>query len=146
MPNGTKPESRVKRFARWCDNALILAEIYFLPYADVLLPHLALPTLVLVIDGSGVGRGCIALMIHVIYKGRALPLAWLVRQAPKGHFPEELHIALVDTHLRADPTRNARGVARRWRIRWDEAAAHASARQLVLCVSHGHEHHGVVAG
>src|SRR2546429_9593456 len=47
-------------------------------------------------DGSGVGRGCTALMIHVVYKGRALPLAWRGRQAPKGHFPEELHIALVE--------------------------------------------------
>jgi Transposase DDE domain len=46
-------------------------------------------------DGSGVGRGCCALMLHVIYKGRALPLAWRVRQCPKGHFPEDLHIALV---------------------------------------------------
>ena len=46
-------------------------------------------------DGSVVGRGCVALMIHVLYKGRALPLAWRVRQGPKGHFPEELHIALV---------------------------------------------------
>jgi hypothetical protein len=96
VPNGTKPDSRVKRFARWCDNAHILEEVYFLPYADVLLRHLALPTLVLVMDGSGVGRGCTALMLHVVYKGRALPLAWRVRQAPKGHFPEGLHIALVD--------------------------------------------------
>jgi hypothetical protein len=47
-------------------------------------------------DGSVVGRGCAALMIHVIYKGRALPLAWRVRQGPKGHFPEDLHIALVE--------------------------------------------------
>jgi len=54
-----------------------------------------LQTLVLVMDGSGAGRGCTALMIHVVYKGRALPLAWRVRQAPKGHFPEDLHIALV---------------------------------------------------
>ena len=81
---------------RWFDNAHILEEVYFLPYADVLLRHLALQTLVLVMDGSGVGRGCTALMIHVIYKGRALPLAWRVRQAPKGHFPEDLHIALVE--------------------------------------------------
>ena len=95
VPNGTKPESRVKRFTRWCDNVHILEEVYFLPYAEVLLRHLALQTVVLVMDGSGVGRGCTALMIHVIYKGRALPLAWRVRQAPKGHFPEELHIALV---------------------------------------------------
>ena len=95
VPNGTKPESRVKRFARWVDNAHILEEVYFLPYADVLLRHLALQTLVLVMDGSGGGRGCTALMIHVVYKGRALPLAWRVRQAPKGHFPEDLHIAVV---------------------------------------------------
>src|SRR5262245_44979524 len=47
-------------------------------------------------DGSVVGRGCTALMIHVIDKGHALPLAWRVRQGPKGHFPEDLHIALVD--------------------------------------------------
>ncbi len=96
VPDSTKPESRVKRFARWLDNAHILEEVYFLPYADVLLRHLALQTLVLVMDGSGVGRGCTALMIHVVYKGRALPLAWRVRQAPKGHFPEDLPIALVE--------------------------------------------------
>ena len=42
------------------------------------------------------GRGCVALMMHVVYKGRALPLAWLVRQGSKGHFPEDLHIALVE--------------------------------------------------
>src|SRR5438445_13667684 len=96
VPDGIKPESRVKRFARWLDNANILEEGYFLPYADLLLSHLALQTLVLVMDGSVVGRGCNALMIHVVYQGRALPLAWRVRQGPKGHFPEDLHIALVD--------------------------------------------------
>ena len=96
VPNGIKPESRVKRFARWLDNERILEEVYFLPYAEILLAHLALETLVLVMDGSGVGCGCTALMLHVVYKGRALPLAWRVRQGPKGHFPEELHIALVE--------------------------------------------------
>ena len=96
VPNGTKPESRVKRFARWLDNERILEEVYFLPYAEILLAHLAVETLVLVMDGSVVGCGCVALMIHVLYKGRALPLAWRVRQGPKGHFPEELHIALVE--------------------------------------------------
>ena len=96
VPNGTKPESRVKRFTRWCDNAHILEEGYFLPDVDVLLRHLALQTGVLVMDGSGVGRGWTALMMHVVSKGRALPLAWRGRQAPKGHFPEDLHIALVE--------------------------------------------------
>jgi hypothetical protein len=90
-----KPESRVKRLSRWLDNEQIKEEVYFLPYAALVLSHLALDTLVLVMDGSGVGRGCSALMIHAIYQGRALPLAWIVRQCPKGHAPEALHIELV---------------------------------------------------
>ena len=88
VPNGTKPESRVKRFARWVDNAQVTEEVYFVPYAELLLHHLALQTLVLVMDGSVVGRGCVALMLHVVYKGRALPLAWRVRRAPRGTFPK----------------------------------------------------------
>jgi hypothetical protein len=51
---------------------------------------------VLVIDGSVVGHGCVALMIHVVYKGHTLPMAWLVRPGKKGHFPEDWHIALVE--------------------------------------------------
>ncbi len=47
-------------------------------------------------DGSVVGRGCMALMIHVVSKGRALPLAWRVRHSPKGHCPEALHIEVVE--------------------------------------------------
>jgi hypothetical protein len=51
---------------------------------------------VLVMDGSVVGCGCTALMLHVVDTGRALPLAWRVRQGPKGPFPEELPMALVE--------------------------------------------------
>lgn len=94
-PCGAKPESRVKRFSRWLDNDHVSEAVYFIPYAEALLACLALEQLVLVIDGSTVGRGCVALMVHVVYKGRALPLAWLVRQGKKGHFPESLHVALV---------------------------------------------------
>jgi hypothetical protein len=96
VPKGTKPESRVKRFARWLDNARILEEVYFLPYGEILLAHLAFETLVLVMDGSVVGCGCTALRLHVVYKGRALPLVWHVRHGPKGHFPAERHMALVE--------------------------------------------------
>jgi hypothetical protein len=96
IPDRAKPESRVKRLSRWLDNEQIKEEIYFLPYAEMLLHGLSLETLVLVMDGSGVGRGCCALMLHVIYKGRALPLTWIVRQCPKGHCPEALHIELVE--------------------------------------------------
>jgi hypothetical protein len=96
VPGGRKPESRSKRFARWVDNVNITVEGYFVPYAERLLAQLALQTLVLVIDGSVVGRGCVALMVHVVYKGRALPLAWIVRRGKKGHFPEALHLTLIE--------------------------------------------------
>jgi len=95
VPDGAQPESRVKRFARWLRNDHVTEEVYFVPFTEVLLRHLALQTLVLVIDGSVVGRGCVALMLHVVYKGRALPIAWLVRSGKKGHFPEEWHLTLL---------------------------------------------------
>jgi hypothetical protein len=95
VPESTKPESRVKRFARWVGNDQVTEAVSFLPYAELVLRHLALQTLVLVMDGRVVGRGCVALMLHVVYKGRALPLVWQVRQGAKGHFPADLHIALV---------------------------------------------------
>jgi hypothetical protein len=95
VPERAKPDSRVKRLSRWLDNDAILEAVYCLPYAAMLLHPLACETLVLVMDGSGVGRGCCALMMHVLSQGRALPLAWRVRPCPKGHCPEDLHLAVV---------------------------------------------------
>jgi hypothetical protein len=66
VPESQKPESRVKRCARWLDNERIVEEMYFLPYADILLQAVALQTLVRVMDGSVAGRGCNALMLHMV--------------------------------------------------------------------------------
>ena len=94
-PDGTKKASREKKFYRWLKNERIEAEIYFLPFAKALLASLAYGPLVLAMDGSGVGRGCVTLMVSVIYKKRALPLAWIVVRGKKGHFPEESHVELL---------------------------------------------------
>ncbi len=37
VPDGTKPESRVKRFSRWLQNKKINADAHFLPFASDLL-------------------------------------------------------------------------------------------------------------
>jgi hypothetical protein len=95
-PDGNKPSSREKRFARWVSNDRVDFETYFTPYALALLLSLANGPLVLAIDGSQVGRGCLALMVSVVYQGRALPLGWIVVKGSKGHFPEESHVALVE--------------------------------------------------
>ena len=75
---GAKRESRISRFERWVDNRTVTNEIFFLPHARALLRALASQPLALVMDGSSVGRGCVALLVNVVYYGRALPLAWLV--------------------------------------------------------------------
>lgn len=97
VPDGAKRENRVKKFSRWMKNERIDVEIYYLPYADALLTSLAAHrTLLLAMDGSEVGRKCLALMVSVIYKKRALPIAWIVVKGNKGHFPEETHVQLVE--------------------------------------------------
>ena len=95
VPTMNKVDSQVKRFSRWIDNQRIHYECYYLPYAQQLLTNLAHQTLVLVMDGSPVGRGCRTLMLSVVYRKRALPLAWLVAKGNRGHFSEENHIALI---------------------------------------------------
>lgn len=95
VPDGNKSESRVKKFYRWLSNERIGSEMYLLPFAVALLHSLAHRPLVLAIDGSEVGRGCLTLMVSVIYRGRALPLAWMVVKGNTGHFPETVHIELV---------------------------------------------------
>ena len=39
IPDGTKPESRVKRLTRWRDNARIVEEMSFGPYAEIFVRH-----------------------------------------------------------------------------------------------------------
>ncbi len=34
-------------------------------------------------------------MLSAVYHGRALPLCWVVVKAPKGHFPQDTHCALL---------------------------------------------------
>ena len=103
VPDGTKKESRVKRFSRWVDNERIEGEIYFLPFAEALLASLSSQTLLLVMDGSEVGRKCLTLMVGVVYKKRALPIAWIVVKGSKGHFPEESHVTLIEQVHRLVP-------------------------------------------
>lgn len=92
---GAKLTSRIKRFTRWVENERITYDTYFLPFAQAVLTSLAQQPIVLIMDGSAVGRGCLTLMLSVVYGRRALPLAWLVVKGAKGHFPQTSHCALV---------------------------------------------------
>ena len=50
----------------------------------------------LVIDASQLGRACMALVVSVLHQRRALPLAWLVVKANKGHLSQELPLQLLE--------------------------------------------------
>ena len=95
-PGAGQVSSRVKRFSRSVQNEGIDQETYYLPFIEELVLGLALwGTLVVVMDGSEVGRDCLALVVSLVYKGRALPLAWTVAKGNKGHFHESTHLELL---------------------------------------------------
>jgi hypothetical protein len=51
--------------------------------------------LVIVMDASAVGRGCLAWVVSVLFKKRALPIGWLVVKGGKGHLCQEKHTQLL---------------------------------------------------
>ena len=93
--DGADQASVIMRFQRWLTHDAHTLDGWFLPVAQALLAILAEQPLLLVMDGSAVGRGCVALMLNVVYHGRALPLAWVIIQGQKGHFPQDTHCALL---------------------------------------------------
>jgi len=96
VPEEIKVPSTEKRFKRLIINEKITEKTYFLPFIQSVLINMGLEEMILAIDGSLVGRGCICLMISLIYKGRALPLVFTVVKGNKGHLPEDTHIELVN--------------------------------------------------
>ncbi|MEZ4708343.1 MAG: hypothetical protein R3A44_14115 [Caldilineaceae bacterium] len=82
-----KVSSREKQLVRWYQNEAVTYESHMLPYVQELLEHLKEQTLVLVIDGSDVGRNCVTLMVSLVYQSRAIPLISLVRSGKKDTLP-----------------------------------------------------------
>jgi hypothetical protein len=96
IPGEVHPDSQVKQMSRWVQNEAITFHLYFLPFVRPLLTNLAKARpLVFIMDGSAVARGCVTLMVSLIYAHRAIPMAWLVIEGTKGHFPAETHVALL---------------------------------------------------
>ena len=95
VPDRVKLESRVKRYSRYVNEADPKQEVQLMPFGKQLLANLADHSLVLIMDGSDVGRNCVALMLSVQYRGRALPIGWLVISGKKGHFSQDRHLQLV---------------------------------------------------
>lgn len=92
------------QFRRLLSNSTLDYNVYFMPMIVLILASLGSQPLVLMIDGSVIGRGCVTLMVSFLYRGRALPLIWITRTGKKGHFPESMHIELIKAVYDIVPT------------------------------------------
>ena len=95
VPQAAKPNSRIRRLERWLDNKRITPQTYYLPSLRLLLQSLTDGPLVLVMDGSLVGRNGVLLALNLVYKKRAIPLCWIVVKGKKGHLPVEVPLQLL---------------------------------------------------
>lgn len=99
MNEGRRLLSSVKKqVGRFLKNEHVHPSIHYLPFIKALLIALSSSgRLEIAIDGSVLGKGCMCLMFSVLYKGRALPLIWIVVRKKKGHFKEADHISLASS-------------------------------------------------
>lgn len=84
------------RMRRFVKNQGISDAIYFLTFATELLAGLSGKSLVFAISVRAVGRGCMVLMIGVLYKNRMIPIAWVVYKGKKGHASAETHQEVLE--------------------------------------------------
>jgi hypothetical protein len=96
VPEPIAAPSTEKRIKRLLINESVTEETFFFPFIRTLLLKLDLEELVVAVDGSVAGKDCICLMASLIYRNRALPLAFTVFKGKKGHLPEKAHIELVE--------------------------------------------------
>ncbi|MHC4537282.1 MAG: IS4 family transposase [Planctomycetota bacterium] len=96
VPVAAKEKSIEMRLRRWVKHNKIEVEAVYMPFAQQILQALASAPLVLVMDGSQIGRGCMVLMVGVLYKKRALPIAWVVYRGKKGHTTAQRHIQALE--------------------------------------------------
>lgn len=98
-PVEAKDKSTEMRLRRWVKKDEIDADVIYMPFAQQILEALSTSPLMLVMDGSQVGRGCMVLMVCVLYKKRALPVAWVVYKGKKGHTTAKRHIQALEKVL-----------------------------------------------
>lgn len=96
IPSPAKDKSLEMRLRRFVKHEHLDADTIFMPFAQQVLRALAQTPLVLVMDASQVGRGCMVLMVGVVYRKRALPLVWLVYRGKKGHTTAARHIEALE--------------------------------------------------
>jgi hypothetical protein len=99
-PRAIKTESKIASLKRLLEHQKFSVQLFWLPFVRQFLSGLVKSRsdhqIILVMDGSVIGQGCMALVMSLVYAGRALPIAWLVVKGKKGHLGQDLHLQLVE--------------------------------------------------
>lgn len=103
VPLRTQDRSFVQRQRRFVKNEAVGVDDYYAPFIRPFIQAHRRHLLPLILDGSPAGRRCQMLMASCGYQGRALPVAWAVRQGQKGHFPTTTHLAVLGRAARHIP-------------------------------------------
>lgn len=100
-----KKSSLVQQAKRWLSNKWTDWPTFYLPFMEHFLKGLAAKgEIVFVIDGSQTGKANTTLMLSVLCRGFAIPVAWIVKKGEKGHFSEEMHTDLLQMIAPVCPT------------------------------------------
>ncbi len=91
---------------RFVENKWIGYQTHYLPFLSVFFRMILFLTpvrerLLLVIDGSQMGKDHAALMISIVWQNRGFPVCWLVKKGSKGHFTEENHVKVLQKAAKA---------------------------------------------
>lgn len=95
VPHPAKDASIEMRMRRFVQHKDIEVEATYLPFATQIVQALAGQALLLALDGSQVGRGCMVVMVGVVFRSRLLPLAWVVYKGKKGHTTAARHLEVL---------------------------------------------------
>lgn len=90
---------------RFIDSKWVDYETHYLPFLTSFLMGMIqtyfskLGEIILAIDGSQMGKDNAALMVSIVWRRRAIPICWFVKQGSKGHFTEQNHVRLLEQTL-----------------------------------------------
>lgn len=100
IPQNIDANSKTQAAKRFLDNKWTDISVHFLPFLHAFLTGVLMFTqlnngIVLVIDGSQVGKDNAVLMISLVWRNRGIPIVWLVKEGGKGHFKTADHLQVI---------------------------------------------------
>lgn len=105
LPKDIDANSKTIAATRFIDSEWTDYETHYLPFLRSFLMGMILTyfgklgEVILAIDGSQIGKDNAALMISIVWRKRAIPIYWFVKQGSKGHFTEQNHVKVLEDTL-----------------------------------------------